>query len=134
MRRDNKAPVDTTKHTGGDQLPGQIVTGIDLFANVVLHEKVHVWQMQQAELVVPGWTWNVPSRDPRYNHGAHDADQDDLPDSIDPDDNYRAIGVEWQAQQRREVSAEDNYANVDWGSPGKQHGPQKDGAGNRYDD
>lgn len=137
FRRDQKI-VDPMQNDDGNPLTGQHVSGIDMFANVVLHERKHVWQMQQANLVVPaGWSWNTPPNHRLYNHDIHDKDQDDLPDTIDPDDTPTVAGkkknVEWQAQ-KAEGSDEDKYADVDWSNPGKRHGDQKDGKNNRYDD
>ena len=122
------------KDANGNDLNGQHVSGIDMFANVVLHERRHVKQMQDVATLFPGgWSWNTPPNSPLYNHGLNDTDQDDLPNQLDTNPNSSAIGVEWQAQKAENL-AEDTYADVDWSYPGKRHGDQKDGAGNRYDD
>jgi len=58
---------------------GQEITGIDLFANTVAHERRHVQQFEAGEAAVAGWSWGVAPTDPLWNHETHDQDQDDLP-------------------------------------------------------
>jgi uncharacterized Zn-binding protein involved in type VI secretion len=91
---------------------GERVTGIDLFANTVAHEKRHVQQVTDSNTVMfftgvtgvlrdapaAGWSFNIPFGNQLWNHfididhsnsftaGDTDLDtnRDDLPDSIEP--------------------------------------------------
>lgn len=90
----------------------QVITGIDLFANVILHENFHVTQVFSNNGVAfstavtgllrdapsAGWSFNRPTTDARWNHFTDldhnhvlspgdpvlDTDADDLADTLEP--------------------------------------------------
>jgi hypothetical protein len=57
-------------------------TGIDCFANVILHEQQHRKDFIAANAIVPGWSWK---QDPHNHYDAEgndlDVDDDDIPDA-----------------------------------------------------
>ena len=107
-------------------------TGIDLFANAILHESVHVDQIQRADALLTqngqamtiwrhGWAWNQPPQqqnhfNPGQDFGFLDQDNNDLPDSWTTNGDG---GVEPEAR-RAETSNNNAHWELDWGNPGKQ--------------
>ncbi|MGQ9652328.1 MAG: hypothetical protein ACUVXJ_19725, partial [Phycisphaerae bacterium] len=198
---DPSGPRDHDIRMDGSNKP---ISGIDNFANTVLHEKRHVLQKLEHDALNPydvslngarvGYSWcangttylertRVNIQNGLYNHfwagpdmspgwADHDDDNDQEWDELDefiagpgdtvvgndedldPDDDfvshlvptdpdpYPTIGdgelTEKQAEAR-ETSPQDTFREYDWGSPGKQHGPDLATPNdrlemNRYDD
>jgi hypothetical protein len=185
----------------GSGLP---ISGIDLFANVVLHENRHVLQKLEHDALIPynvslngarvGYSWcangttylertRANIQNGLYNHfGAggdmspgwadHDDDKDQewdeldefiagpgdtvvgddedldpdddfvshlVPTDPDPDPTIRDGELTEKQANAREISPQDTFREHDWGSPGKQHGPDLATPNNRlemnrYDD
>lgn len=115
----------------------QLVDGIDLFANVVAHEGVHVQQIADADAqlgqylgqpgYVAGWSWRVSPNNHTIpdgmggltsldlvNNNTGAFQPDDIPDSWGP---YSIEG----AAENAEAIAENTYWQSDWADPGKQH-------------
>lgn len=105
----------------------EAVTGIDTFANVLDHEERHVYQIQVADALLPGanaagWSWNtVPN-----NHATFDANNNDLPDSMEAGLVGPVSGMVEEDARSAEDVPENTYWQDDWGSPGKQHKDDKD--------
>ncbi len=127
---------------------GETVTGIDLFATTMRHEKQHVEQIRRCDngnqdICGParqtgpstGWSFNHTP----HNHGDRDQHRTDFPSAWEnrgylarcrehtgssSDDSYLEIDAE-----QFETVSEHQFAREDWGDPGKNHGTR-----NRYDD
>jgi len=132
----NKTSIWINHAFENDTRPGPVATnrtGIDLFANVVLHESVHVDQIQRADALLTqngqamtiwrhGWAWNQPPQqqnhfNPGQDFGFLDEDNNDLPDSWTTNGDG---GVEPEAR-RAETSDNNAHWELNWGNPGKQH-------------
>ena len=120
-------------------------TGIDLFANALLHEAVHVDQIQRADSLLDqngqgdtkwehGWSWNKTPRNHynvrpggRRNWIYLDSNNNDLPDGwlTDSDNTDSDNSVEPEARAAETVS-ENTHWMLDWGNPGKQHMTNQD--------
>jgi hypothetical protein len=104
-----------TPHTSD----GVVTTGIDCFADTIIHENVHVDQIRRADLLVPheakGWSWNyAPNNHYDSSHNDLDTNDNDVPDSWEP------YGIE-DAAYGAENTAEDAHKESDWANPGKQY-------------
>jgi len=104
-----------TPHTVG----GVVTTGIDCFADTIIHENVHVDQIRRADLLVThktkGWSWNTTPNN-HYDSSNNDLDtnDNDVPDTWEP------YSIEDTALAAENV-AEDAYKAKDWANPGKQY-------------
>ncbi|OYV88067.1 MAG: hypothetical protein B7Z73_09255 [Planctomycetia bacterium 21-64-5] len=108
----------------------QVVTGIDLFANVLAHEHVHIEQIADADALLgslngqpgnwlAGWSWNTTPNNHTIPDGMGgmtnlDTNNNDIPDSWEPYDIEGAAGD-------AETIPENTYWQSDWADPGKQH-------------
>lgn len=97
-------------------------TGIDLFANIILHERKHVDQIAAADALIasPPWSWKVAFGHPLWNHDVFDNNHNDIPDSWLWDTYPNNDGLEAEARTA-ETNPEHHYLHQDWGDPGKQH-------------
>jgi trimeric autotransporter adhesin len=117
--------------------PAHCGTGIDCFANVILHERVHVSQIleynpyilqeptQDTSNSSMFWSFTIPETNPFWNHThpftGEDLDQNrnDVPDAHQHNA-YGQQAVEAVAIEAMTIP-DDEYAHLDWGAPGKNH-------------
>jgi hypothetical protein len=172
----DRARTDDARRDGS----GQVVTGIDLFANVTRHERRHVqqhieWSAAIGRVINDAsanslltWAW-VAAADANYNHfrdlngngtpndWSHDNNGDGDTDDQGENENLDRDGdcvPNWQDSapgttsipdeserlpEAAEAVEQDTFREMDWGSPGKQHGedlaaPNARGELNAFDD
>ena len=111
----DRAQGTNTPHT----VDGVVTTGIDCFADTVIHLNVYVDTIRRADLLVThktkGCSWNTTPNN-HYDSSNNDLDtnDNDVPDSWEP---YGIAKAAFDAEN----TAEDAYKTSDWANPGKQY-------------